>query len=86
MNIFIMVTLSLDYYILLPSNKSIMSMPPITLGGLGIIEIGALMNISDKDLTDLAYSGLTPHLKEKLESHVFFNVSQLLHQNLDCKS
>jgi hypothetical protein len=78
MNIFIMVTLSLDYYILLPSNKSIMSMPPITLGGLGIIEIGALMNISDKDLTDLAYSGLTPHLKEKLESHVFFNVSQLL--------
>jgi hypothetical protein len=66
--------------------KSIMSMPPITLGGLGIIEIGALMNISDKDLTDLAYSGLTPHLKEKLESHVFFNVSQLLHQNLDCKS
>jgi hypothetical protein len=86
MNIFIMVTLSLDYHILLPSNKSIMSMPPITLGGLGIIEIGALMNISDKDLTDLAYSGLTPHLKEKLESHVFFNVSQLLHQNLDCKS
>jgi hypothetical protein len=86
MNIFIMVTLSLDYYILLPSNKSIMSMPPITLEGLGIIEIGALMNISDKDLTDLAYSGLTPHLKEKLESHVFFNVSQLLHQNLDCKS
>jgi hypothetical protein len=78
MNIFIMVTLSLDYYILLPSNKSIMSMSSITLGGLGIIEIGALMNISDKDLTDLAYSGLTPHLKEKLESHVFFNVSQLL--------
>jgi hypothetical protein len=30
------------------------------------------LNISDKDLADLAYLGLTPHLKEKLESHVFF--------------
>jgi hypothetical protein len=33
------------------------------------------LNISDKDLADLAYSGLTPHLKEKLESHVFSDVS-----------
>jgi hypothetical protein len=30
------------------------------------------INISDKDLADLAYSGLCPHLKEKLESHAFF--------------
>jgi hypothetical protein len=29
------------------------------------------LNISDKDLADLAYSGLVPHLKEKLENHVF---------------
>jgi hypothetical protein len=36
------------------------------------------LNISDKDLADLAYSVLTPHLKEKLESHVFFDVSQVL--------
>jgi hypothetical protein len=36
------------------------------------------LNISDKDLADLAYSELTPHLKDKLESHVFSNVSQVL--------
>jgi hypothetical protein len=36
------------------------------------------LNISDKDLADLAYSGLTPQLKEKLERHVFFDVSQVL--------
>jgi hypothetical protein len=34
----------------------------------------------------LAYSGLAPHLKEKLESHVFFYVSQVLQQALDCES
>jgi hypothetical protein len=43
MNTFILVTLSLDYHILLPSNKSIMSLSPITLGGLGILEIGVLI-------------------------------------------
>jgi hypothetical protein len=36
------------------------------------------LNISDKDLADLAYSGLTPHLKDKLESHIFSDVSQVL--------
>jgi hypothetical protein len=36
------------------------------------------LNISDKDLADLTYSGLTPHLKDKLESHVFADVSQVL--------
>jgi hypothetical protein len=36
------------------------------------------LNISDKNLADLAYSGLTPHLKDKLESHVFSDVSQVL--------
>jgi hypothetical protein len=34
----------------------------------------------------LAYSELTPHLKEKLEIHVFFDVSQVLQQALDCES
>jgi hypothetical protein len=32
----------------------------------------------------LAYSGLAPHLKEKLESHVFSNVSQVSQWALDC--
>jgi hypothetical protein len=35
------------------------------------------LNISDKNLADLAYLGLSLHLKEKLESHVFFDVSQI---------
>jgi hypothetical protein len=42
------------------------------------------LNISDKDLADLSYLGLTPHLKEKLESWVFSDVSQVLQQDLDC--
>jgi hypothetical protein len=44
------------------------------------------LNISDKDLANLAYSGLSPHLKEKLECHVFFDISQVLQQALDCES
>jgi hypothetical protein len=36
------------------------------------------LNIFDKNVADLAYLGLTPHLKEKLESHIFFDVSQVL--------
>jgi hypothetical protein len=45
MNTFIVMTLSLDYHILLPSNKIIMSLPLITLGGLGILEIDVLISI-----------------------------------------
>jgi hypothetical protein len=44
------------------------------------------LNISDKDLVDLAYSRLAPHLKEKLESYVFFYVSQVLQWALDCEN
>jgi hypothetical protein len=44
------------------------------------------LNISDKDLTDLAYLGLTPHLRDKLESHIFSDVSQVLQQALNCES
>jgi hypothetical protein len=40
---FILVMLSLDYHILLPSNKNIMSILPITFGGLGILAIGVLI-------------------------------------------
>jgi hypothetical protein len=44
------------------------------------------LNISDKNLANLAYSWLTPHLKEKLENYVFFYVSQVLQWALDCES
>jgi hypothetical protein len=44
------------------------------------------LNISDKGLPDLAYSGLSSHLREKLESYVFSNVSQILQKALDCDS
>jgi hypothetical protein len=44
------------------------------------------LNISDKDHADLAYSGLTPHINEKLESHMFSDVSQVLQRALDCES
>jgi hypothetical protein len=44
------------------------------------------LNISDKDLADLSYSGLTPHLRDKLESHIFSDVSQVLQWALDCES
>jgi hypothetical protein len=45
------------------------------------------LNISDKDLANLTYSGLSPQLKEKkLESHVFSDVSQVLQRALNCES
>jgi hypothetical protein len=44
------------------------------------------LNISDKDLNDLTYSGLIPHLRDKLESHVFFDVSQVLQRAPNCES
>jgi hypothetical protein len=47
---------------------------------------GFNLNISDKDLVVLSYSGLSPYLKENLESHVFFDVSQVLQWALDCES
>jgi hypothetical protein len=43
MNTFILAIPSLDYHILPPLNKSIMSPSPITLGGLEILEIGVLI-------------------------------------------
>jgi hypothetical protein len=41
------------------------------------------LNIFDKDLAD---SRLSLLLKEKIESHTFSNVSQVLHRTLDCES
>jgi hypothetical protein len=43
------------------------------------------LNISAKDLANLDYSGVSPHLKEKLESLAFSNVSQVL-QMVDCET
>jgi hypothetical protein len=37
-------------------------------------------------LVDVPYSGLSPHVKEKLESHAFSGVSQVLQRDLDCES
>jgi hypothetical protein len=44
------------------------------------------LNISDRDLADLTYSRLSLHLKEKLKSHVIFDVSQILQRALDYES
>jgi hypothetical protein len=71
---------SLDCHILLPLNKSIMSMLSITLGGLENRCFN--LNIFDKDLANLTYSGLSSHLKKNRESH-FSDVSQV---TLNCES
>jgi hypothetical protein len=34
------------------------------------------LNIYDKDLVDLAYSGLSPHLKEKIECYIFLTLAR----------
>jgi hypothetical protein len=44
------------------------------------------LNISDKDLVDFAYSGISSHLREKLEGRVFSDVNQVLQRALDCES
>jgi hypothetical protein len=44
------------------------------------------MNISYKDWVDLTYSGLSSHLRKKLESHVFFDVRQVLQRALNYES
>jgi hypothetical protein len=44
------------------------------------------LNISDKDLANLAYLGLSSHLREKVESNVFSDVNHVLQKALDCES
>jgi hypothetical protein len=67
MNTFILEIVSLGCHILPQSSKNIMNMLLIILGDLGILEIGALIYIS-------------PHLKEKIESHDFLMLAK------SCKS
>jgi hypothetical protein len=87
MNTFTLVILSLDCLILPPLTKSIMKPTADYIRRFRNTRNQYFnLNISDKDLTDLAYSGLTPHLKEKLESHVFSDVNQVLQWALDCES
>jgi hypothetical protein len=43
------------------------------------------LTISNKVLADLTYSGLSLHRREKLESHAFSDVSQVLQRALDCE-
>jgi hypothetical protein len=43
MNTFILAIPSLDYHILVPLNRNIMSLLMITLGGLEILEISVLI-------------------------------------------
>jgi hypothetical protein len=87
MSTIILVTLSLDYHILLPlSNKHNEPVTEYIRRFRDIKNRCFNLNISNKDLADLAYSGLTLHLKDKLESHIFSDVSQVLQQALDCES
>jgi hypothetical protein len=44
------------------------------------------LNISDKHLADLADSDLSSYLREKIESHVFSDISQVLQRALDYES
>jgi hypothetical protein len=37
-------------------------------------------------VANLAYLGLSSHLREKLESHIFSDASQVLQKALDCES
>jgi hypothetical protein len=85
MNTFILTIPRLDYHILLPLNKSIISLSDYIRRFRDTRNWCFNLNIFYKNLADLAYSELLPHLKEKLESHIFFYVSQVLQWALDCE-
>jgi hypothetical protein len=40
------------------------------------------LTIAEKDLVDLAFAGLTPYLRDKLDEHEFFDTNQLLRRVL----
>ena len=44
------------------------------------------LTISDKDLADLAYAGLSSHIKDKLHNNGFSDASQVLQRALACES
>jgi hypothetical protein len=86
MNTFILAIPSLDCHISLPLKKHNEPATDYIMRFRDTMKQCFNFNISDKDLADLTYSGLSPHLKEKLESHVFSDVSQVLQRTLDCES
>jgi hypothetical protein len=40
------------------------------------------LTIAEKDLADLAFTGLTPYLKDKLDGQEFFDTNQLMQRAL----
>jgi hypothetical protein len=67
MNTFILVIPNLDYHILLPLKKKHNELVTDYIRRFRDTRNRCSnLNISDKDLADLAYSVLSPHLKEKL--------------------
>jgi hypothetical protein len=71
MNTFTLAILSLDYHILLSLKKHNEHVAEYIRRFRYNRNRCFNLNISDKDLADLAYSELTPHLRDKLESHIF---------------
>jgi hypothetical protein len=98
MNTFTLATPSLDCHILLLLSKSIMILIWFVTSYFHSGNTEYIrrfrntrnrcfnLNIFDKDIADLTYSGLTLHLKEKLESHVFSDVSRVMQRALDCEN
>jgi hypothetical protein len=80
------VILSLDCHILLPLKKHNEPVADYIRRFRDTKNRCFNLNISDKDLADLAYLILSSHLKEKLESHVYSNVSQVLQRPQDCET
>ena len=51
----------------------------IILKGLEMSKIRCFrLTIAEKDLADLAFSGLLAHIKDRLEGHKFLDVNQVL--------
>ena len=44
------------------------------------------LNLSERDIADLAFGGLSSALKDKLSSYDFIDVSQLLQKTLSCEN
>jgi hypothetical protein len=87
MNTFTLTILSLDYHILLPLRKKHNESVTEYIKRFRDTRNRCFnLNISGKDLADLAYLGLTPHLRDKLESHMFSDISQVLQRALDYES
>jgi hypothetical protein len=55
-----------------------MRLYPNISSGLGKPITDVMTSIGEKDLADLAFSGLSSHLREKMEGHDFTDVNQVL--------